>query len=621
MKSPRTTTLHTTHLNPQRLRPAAVSLAALASATLLAGCASTLTSSPSEMTGGTALVRISGSVHGGQQPVVGATIQLYTVGTSGLKSASTALLTSTVVTDATGSFSLTGKYSCSSATQVYLTATGGNPGSGTNAALSMAAALGACSSLTPSTFTSLNEVTTVAAAWSLAPFATDLTHIGAAGANATGLANAFTNANVLANTTTGLAGGTLQQGVAVPTAEINTLADILAACVNTTGATSSPCASLFSATGASDTFGAALAMARTPGLPAITNLFSLLPAAAPFQPTLTAAPSDFALAITMAGSGGNLSTPFGIAIDASGNAWVTNESNNLISQFAVDGRPIGNQAAAGLIGAQGIAIDRAGDVWVANTGGNSVVKFGVNGIGTIVGSTVFTGGGLLGPVSIALDSNANAWVANLNSDSVTALNSTGTPLSGSPFYGINSQSAPTISVPSGIAVGPTGFIYVTSGLGSVVKLSNAGAWQATLTDSALQGPFAVEVDSSSRVAATGYVTGTAVSGAVSQFTSAGTPIAVSPSTNGLANPAGIASDGTTLFIANNLASGGLAQITAGSNVQLSSGAGYGSLANPVGVAVDNSGSVWTTNSGNNTVSKFVGLAVPVVTPLAANVGP
>jgi hypothetical protein len=31
--------------------------------------------------------------------------------------------------------------------------------------------------------------------------------------------------------------------------------------------------------------------------------------------------------------------------------------------------------------------------------------------------------------------------------------------------------------------------------------------------------------------------------------------------------------------------------------------------------------VWTANSGSNTVSKFIGLAAPVTTPLAAIVGP
>jgi hypothetical protein len=107
--------------------------------------------------------RYSGSVHGGQQPVVGATIQLYTVGTTADGSAATPLLTSTVTSDSTGSFTITGLYSCTGATQVYIVATGGNPGlSTTNPNIALMAALGSCSALTPSTFININELTTVA---------------------------------------------------------------------------------------------------------------------------------------------------------------------------------------------------------------------------------------------------------------------------------------------------------------------------------------------------------------------------------------------------------------------------------------------------------------------------
>jgi hypothetical protein len=49
--------------------------------------------------------------------------------------------------------------------------------------------------------------------------------------------------------------------------------------------------------------------------------------------------------------------------------------------------------------------------------------------------------------------------------------------------------------------------------------------------------------------------------------------------------------------------------------------GFGSLNTPVSIGVDASGNVWTANFGSNTVSEFVGIASPVVTPIAANVGP
>src|SRR3984957_13130725 len=123
---------------------------------------------------------LRGMVHGGSQPISGATIQLYAAGTTGYGTGATALLSTPVTSDASGSFSITGDYTCPSSTsQLYLVAMGGNPGlaAGTNNAASvLMAALGPCSlhggqlTLDPNLFISINEVTTVASVFLLAPF-------------------------------------------------------------------------------------------------------------------------------------------------------------------------------------------------------------------------------------------------------------------------------------------------------------------------------------------------------------------------------------------------------------------------------------------------------------------
>ena len=70
-------------------------------------------------------------MHGGQQPITGSTIQLYAVGGGGDGTASTPLLTQTVVTDTNGGFNITNDYTCPTAsTLVYIAASGGNPGYG-----------------------------------------------------------------------------------------------------------------------------------------------------------------------------------------------------------------------------------------------------------------------------------------------------------------------------------------------------------------------------------------------------------------------------------------------------------------------------------------------------------
>ena len=52
---------------------------------------------------------------------------------------------------------------------------------------------------------------------------------------------------------------------------------------------------------------------------------------------------------------------------------------------------------------------------------------------------------------------------------------------------------------------------------------------------------------------------------------------------------------------------------------LSPATGFGtdaSLLDPYGLAIDASGNLWVTNAGKNTLTQFIGVAVPVKTPLA-----
>ena len=265
------------------------------------------------------------SVHGGQQPVSGATLQLYAVGTTGDGSAATALLTHAVTSDANGNFDITGAYTCPSAsTLVYVTATGGNPGLSpgrNNAALALMAALGPCGNLGASTFISINELTTVAAVWSLAPFMSSYSSIGSGTTDAAALAGAFTLASEYVNTATGTAPGlNVPAGTTVPVAQLNTLADILSSCVNSAGGVAgdgSVCGTLFAAatpnggTAPVEVIGAGLNIANNP-TGNVSAILGLAPAiGAPFQPTLAAAPADWTVNLTSS------STTLALSIDPS----------------------------------------------------------------------------------------------------------------------------------------------------------------------------------------------------------------------------------------------------------------------------------------------------------------
>lgn len=581
----------------------------LSAAVLLGGCGAGVAGFDSKAAATSASTQ--GRVMGGQQPVSGATIQLYTVGTTGTASASTPLLTSSVTTDANGMFSITGKYSCSSATQVYITATGGNSGAGTNSAIGLMAALGACSSLTSGMFININELSTIAADYALAPFMTDYVHVGATGSNPTGLVNAFKMATTLVNYQAG-AVATAASGVSLPTTRLNTLANILGTCINGNSAASTPaCTTMFTATGAAETIGAGLAIAKNPGNSTITSLYTLVTGTPPFSPGLPSQPNDFTLPVSYTGS--ELNSPGGIAIDAGGNVWVTNEAGfsvvkmpPLTTTFAT-----ATYTNGGLVAPRGISIDRSGNAWIANTGANNVVE--LSQVGAALSTEGYVGGGISTPVAIANDSAGNAWVANFGGSSITELSSTGVPTTASPITS-------SLSYPTGIGVDSSGNIAVANGgTGQMCVFTNAGVLSSCANDSYLLGSTALAVSTTGNVAMTGTTTGASLTGALTLATSAGVVNGASPLTGGgLTMPTAVTFDGNgTAWVAN---SASISAVNSSGTV-LSPAAGYGSLNSPAGIAVDPSGNVWTANSGDNSVTVFVGLGAATKTPIALSAGP
>jgi polygalacturonase len=276
------------------------------------------------------VLSIAGSVHGGQPPVTDATIQLYAVGTTGDGSAATLLLTTTVTTsdgsgNATnsnanagngfnslpaGSFTITGDYSCTGSTDVYLVSTGGNPGlsaSTNNTALSLMAALGPCSNLSSSTFVSVNELTTAGSVAALANYMTSYSAIGSGTADASNLQAAFSMVNEYTDTSQGTVPGPgLPAGSYASSFEIQTLGDALSACINSPGGVAgdgSSCGTLFTDTTPSggpaptNTIGAALNIVNNPALNTCA-IYSLVPGSPPFEPTLSSCPSSWTLPIS-----------------------------------------------------------------------------------------------------------------------------------------------------------------------------------------------------------------------------------------------------------------------------------------------------------------------------------
>jgi hypothetical protein len=256
-------------------------------------------------------LRLAGSVHGGQQPVSGSTIQLYAVGSAGDGSAAQPLIAGVVFTDMGGNFTITSDYTCPVSNpdaDVYLVATGGNPGLQTptdNLALAMMTALGPCSGLNASTVAQVNEETTVGSLAALYPYATSFAAIGASNSDA--LVNAFARVNEYVDVTAGaVPGPALPAGYYASSVEIATLSDIVATCVNSSGGVagdSSACGYLFhlatppSGIAPTDTVAAVIDILKNP-THNVADIYDLVPSiGAAFQPVLRSAPMDWTLPI------------------------------------------------------------------------------------------------------------------------------------------------------------------------------------------------------------------------------------------------------------------------------------------------------------------------------------
>jgi hypothetical protein len=433
---------------------------ALALTGILTGCGGVASTSANPAANA---VKLNGKVYGGQQPVSEATIQLYTAGINGYGLAATPLLSPAATTDSNGEFSIATPYTCPANKQVYIVATGGNPGltpAAVNNNLALMTGLGSCSNLTASTTIMINELTTVATVWALSPFMSGYATVGTSAGNTLGLANAFAVIPELVNTASGATPGpALPANAVLSTAELNTLADALAACVNSSGGSAGDttmCGQLFSAantTGTNagapqDTIAAAVNLARNPALNA-SAVFALAGASgAPFQPTLPAAPQNFLVAITY--SGGGLSAPTAIAPDAAGNIWAGNAGSSTLTELAPSGAAI--SPATGFVGGglnnpSALAIDETGTVWVTNRSGNSVSLFSAS-TGAPLSQSPVTGGGLATPVSIAIDEDGSAWIANAGNNSLSAISSAFVPLSQAAGYtgaGLNQPAAVAIN--------------------------------------------------------------------------------------------------------------------------------------------------------------------------------
>lgn len=677
-------------------------------ASLLAGCSANFAPSAvaPESNSQTAIGTITGGVHGGNFPVTGAQIYLFAAGTGGYKTASKSLITKGapgvscngknatwngttysalsgacyVTTDASGNFSVGGDYTCTAGQQVYMVSLGGNPGlpSGTNnpyivlmVGMGECPAAGNMAALVP--YLDIDEMTTVAFAYAMAPFAKDEFDIATDNttAGATAIRIAMANATNIVSIGFGTMPGvtlTANSAGATPENKLTALADILATCVNTTGTLNSgsaykavyqPCYSLLNSTvqGFNGLTGTSLAstgdsaqamfyLAQNPASN-VGSLYNLMPTT-PVWTTNQTTPSDWTLSVAYQNVVS--SRPGNIAFDSDGNAWVSDR--NSMAADGSNGGAVVKITPAGVVtrftnlndgnpngSIYELAVDPSDVVWALDYTNSQIYRLDENGkwLSTVSGNQ------LSNPSAISFNSNGSALVVNAGNSYISRFSASGVAQTAATYNQSGSDGYGSIGAPQAIAVDSNGnaFLPENGGCACVGILANNATTEVAYDDyaKAVDSATAIAMDASDHawqaqdntiIEDPAYASGSYQNYNLNFFNwfptlqgyyfnlqnVFGFPVASSPTTlsnGGLNGPVALTFDGGgNLWAANS----GASTVSGfhGTTELASSGFQTGSSGVTYGVATDPAGDLWTVNS-DGSVSEILGLATPTVTPV------
>lgn len=607
--------------------PARALLAALASGSLfLAGCSSSMAPTESLATGGHSSAQIAGKIHGGNQPVSGAVVTLYSASQTSFASGATPIAHTTSAADGYGSFAFQASTSSPNDNSgntyfcdpngtnpfYYLVARGGTtvntPDAHANPSAVFIAPLGRCQSVDASTFVNMSEVVTVATMAAMHQFMNPSAaggienSVGSDGilTSDQGLGNAFYSVSNMVNLSTGLANPSLSRssiGVTITVtpeaAKINQLANALSACINFSGSGNPNCATLFSnAAPPSDTSytsvpGADMPTATDPlvalyyiftnptnastaggdGFTNRKNLFNLSGGAgAPYQPTLASVPTDWTIGVGY--------TSVGTCTD------VPNSAANFLNNPA------------------SLSIDRFGSVYFSNMQAGTASLASLTGTGlpgscTTLTSTSGTPGGSMASV---VDSNDNVYAAVLGTTDAYSYNP------------IDPTQAPvhftTPAAVLGLTADGNGNIFFSTTDGKLYE-GTPSTLSYTLISSSLDnagGATSLQVDPVGRIWASGSPTTVTVpdGSSTTGYTTSQAPsqlLALKSLTLGRSNGFYItryATDGVSLEFYD------FENNTSGQPSALAHDAVQGNgLVAPVSLAVDGSQNIWAANSSGS----------------------
>jgi hypothetical protein len=377
------------------------------------------------------------------------------------------------------------------------------------------------------------------------------------------------------------------------------------------------------------------------------------------------------------GAAARFYTPISVAVDGTGNVYVTDQGNCTIRKITPEGvvttlagTPLvagsadGTGAAARFAHPIGVAVDGTGNVYVADTENATIRKITADGVVTTLAGTAGVAGSADGtgavarfhfPTGVAVDGTGNVYVADQGNDIIRKITPEGvvTTLAGtagSVGRKDGTGSAAQFYAPAGVTVDSAGNVYVADwGNITVRKITpdgvvttlagtpaQRGSADGTGAAARFDSPYSVAVDRTGTV----YVAD-AENANIRKVTAAGVvttlagPAGATGSQDGTGaaarffSPAGVAADGAgNVYVADTENStirkinpaGGVITLAGTANTgggQDGTGAGARFHA-PAGVAVDSTGTVYVADTDSSTIRKIT--PDGVVTTLAGIAG-
>ncbi|QEC79292.1 IPT/TIG domain-containing protein [Mucilaginibacter ginsenosidivorax] len=234
------------------------------------------------------------------------------------------------------------------------------------------------------------------------------------------------------------------------------------------------------------------------------------------------------------GTAAQFNNPAGVALDASGNLYIAENSGQRIRKatpagivstiagtYRVAGSADGPGSSATFNSPYGVAVDAAGNIYISETAGRKIRKITPAGV-----VSTFAGSGTKGvadgtgtaasfnvPEGLCFDKSGNLYVADIQNNNIRKITPAGVvstfagSTSGTPGAANGLGTTASFFGPTGIVADATGNLYVTdAGNHKIRKITAAGAvsdlvgdgtanWRdGTGTSAALNDPYAIAID-------------------------------------------------------------------------------------------------------------------------------